>query len=64
VSDRPVRLPEVEALLVGTSGAEVAADAGALAATLVDPPGSIHASARYLRALTGALTARAIERAA
>jgi CO/xanthine dehydrogenase FAD-binding subunit len=64
VSDRPLRLREVEALLVGTSGAEAAADAGALAATLVDPPGSIHASARYLRHLTGALTTRAIERAA
>ena len=64
VSDRPIRLPEVEALLVGTRGSDAAADAGALAATLVDPPGSIHASARYLRALTGALTARAIERAA
>jgi carbon-monoxide dehydrogenase medium subunit len=64
VSDRPIRLPEVEALLVGTTGAEAAADAGSLAASLVDPPGSIHASARYLRALTGALTARAIERAA
>lgn len=63
VSDRPIRLPEVEALLVGTSAAEAAADAGALAATLVDPPGSIHASARYLHALTGALTTRAIERA-
>jgi carbon-monoxide dehydrogenase medium subunit len=64
VSDRPIRLREVEALLVGTSGAEAARDAGSLAAALVDPPGSIHASARYLRALTGALTTRAIERAA
>ena len=64
VSDHPIRLREVETLLVGTSGAEAAADAGSLAATLVDPPGSIHASARYLCALTGALTTRAIERAA
>jgi carbon-monoxide dehydrogenase medium subunit len=63
VSDRPTRLPEVEALLAGTSGSEAAADAGALAAKLVDPPGSIHASARYLRSLTGALTRRAVERA-
>lgn len=63
VTDRPIRLPEVEALVVGSSGADAAAAAGALAATLVDPPGSIHASARYLRALTGALTTRAIERA-
>ena len=63
VTDRPTRLPGVEALLVGSSGADAAADAGALAATLVDPPESIHASARYLRAVTGALTARAVERA-
>lgn len=64
VSDRPIRLRDVETLLVGTSGAEAARDAGSLAASLVDPPGSIHASARYLRALTGALMTRAIERAA
>ena len=48
VTDRPTRLAEVGALLVGSSGGEAAADAGALAAPLVDPPGSIHASARYL----------------
>ena len=64
VSERPIRLRDVETLLVGTSGAEAARDAGSLAASLVDPPGSIHASARYLRALTGTLTTRAIERAA
>jgi CO/xanthine dehydrogenase FAD-binding subunit len=63
VTDRPTRLREVEALLLGTSGAEAAADAGSLVSTLVDPPGSIHASARYLRSLTGALTRRAVERA-
>jgi carbon-monoxide dehydrogenase medium subunit len=63
VTDRPVRLGAVEALLVGTSGSEAAAEAGALAARLVDPPGSIHAGAPYLRQLTGALTIRAIERA-
>jgi CO/xanthine dehydrogenase FAD-binding subunit len=63
VTDRPTRLREVEALLIGSSGAEAAADAGALAARLVDPPGTIHASARYLRELTGTLTARAIGRA-
>ena len=33
VTDRPTRLAEVEALLVGSSGVEAAADAGALAAT-------------------------------
>lgn len=63
VTDRPTRLGEVEAMLVGSSGEEAADEAGALAARLVDPPGSIHASPRYLRELTGALTARAIRRA-
>jgi carbon-monoxide dehydrogenase medium subunit len=61
VTDRPTRLEEVEALLVGSTGADAAAEAGALAARLVDPPGSTHASARYLRALTGTLVTRAIE---
>lgn len=64
VTGRPVRLAEVEALLVGSRGLDAAADAGALAARLVDPPGTLHASPAYLRALTGALTTRAIERAA
>jgi aerobic carbon-monoxide dehydrogenase medium subunit len=63
VTDRPTRLVEVETLLVGSSGVEAAADAGALAATLVDPPSTTHASASYLRALTGTLVARAVERA-
>jgi CO/xanthine dehydrogenase FAD-binding subunit len=64
VTGRPTRLAEVEALLVGSRGADAAADAGALAARLVDPPATIHASAAYLRALTGTLTTRAIEKAA
>jgi aerobic carbon-monoxide dehydrogenase medium subunit len=60
ITDRPTRLRGVEGLLVGTSGNDAAADAGALAARLVDPPSTTHASARYLRELTGTLTARAI----
>lgn len=63
VTDRPTRLVDVESLLVGSTGGEAAADAGALAARLVDPPGSIHASTRYLKALTATLVTRAIERA-
>ena len=63
VTDRPTRLGEVEQLLVGSTGAEAAADAGALAARLVDPPDTTHASSRYLRSLTGTLVARAIEAA-
>jgi carbon-monoxide dehydrogenase medium subunit len=63
VTDHPVRLDEVESLLAGSMGADAAADAGALAARLVDPAGSMHATPRYLRALTGTLVARAVERA-
>jgi CO/xanthine dehydrogenase FAD-binding subunit len=63
VTGRPTGLEQVEALLVGSSGAEAAVDAAALAARLVDPPATTHASARYLRELTGALVARAIGRA-
>jgi aerobic carbon-monoxide dehydrogenase medium subunit len=63
VTDRPTRLPDVEALLVGSSGHDAAADAGALAARLVDPPSTTHASSGYLRSLTGTLVRRAIERA-
>ena len=54
---------EVEALLVGSRGVEAAADAGALAARLVDPLGTLHASDAYLRSLTGTLVRRAVEAA-
>jgi carbon-monoxide dehydrogenase medium subunit len=64
VVDRPTRLGEVETLLAGTRGAEAADDAAALASRLVDPAGSVHASARYLRHLTGVLVARALRRTA
>ena len=63
VTDRPTRLTEVERLLVGSAGTDAAADAGALAARLVDPPGTTHATSRYLRELTGTLVMRAIQRA-
>ena len=63
VTDRPTRLAEVEALLVGSRAVEAAADAGALAARLVDPPGTLHASDAYLRSLTGTLVRRTVEAA-
>ena len=63
VTGRPTRLAEVEELLVGSTGVEAAPDAGALAARLVDPPSTTHASSGYLRSLTGTLVRRAIERA-
>jgi carbon-monoxide dehydrogenase medium subunit len=64
VTDRPTRLLEVERLLLGARVEAAAGDAGALAARLVEPHGSLHASARYLKALTGTLVERALRRAA
>jgi CO/xanthine dehydrogenase FAD-binding subunit len=57
VTDRPTVLSEVSAL-----GGD-AAEAGALAARLVDPPGHLHASPGYLRHLTGVLVERALRSA-
>lgn len=65
VADRPLVLDEVGALLTGRPATtELAAEAGALAARLVDPQESIHASAGYLRHATGVLVERALVRAA
>jgi carbon-monoxide dehydrogenase medium subunit len=61
VSDRPTILDEVGALLGGGEpGEELAREAGAVAAALVDPAGTIHASAAYLKELTGVLVERAL----
>ena len=61
VTDRPTVLDEVGALLAaGEPSDELAREAGALAARLVDPPGHIHASPAYLRHLTGVLVERAV----
>ena len=63
VTDRPTVLAEVGALLAsGDASDELAREAGALAATLVDPPGHIHASPEYLKHLTGVLVERAVRR--
>jgi CO/xanthine dehydrogenase FAD-binding subunit len=63
VTERPTILDEVAALLDGeTRSAELAGEAGALAARLVDPPGHAHASPAYLRHLTGVLVERALQR--
>jgi CO/xanthine dehydrogenase FAD-binding subunit len=65
VTDRPTRLAEVEAVVAGEPVTDaLAAEAGALAAALVDPHGTIHASPAYLRRLTGTLVERAVRRAA
>jgi carbon-monoxide dehydrogenase medium subunit len=64
VTDRPTVLDEVGALLAGGDRSDgLAQEAGALAAALVDPPGHLHASAAYLKRLTGVLVERALRRA-
>lgn len=64
VTDRPTLLEEPASVLVGTDGGpEAAREAGAAAARAVDPPPSIHASAAYLRHVTGTLVERATARA-
>lgn len=64
VTDRPTALSAVEQALNGAPvTASSAREAGGLAAETVDPPGSIHASADYLRQLTGTLVERALLRA-
>jgi CO/xanthine dehydrogenase FAD-binding subunit len=61
VSDRPTVLSEVGDLLSGHEATDDLVDrASQLAAKLVDPPGTIHATAAYLRHLTGVLVGRAL----
>jgi 2-furoyl-CoA dehydrogenase FAD binding subunit len=56
VTDRPVVLEEANALVAGREpDPELAREVGALAARLVDPPGSIHATSAYLKHVTGEL---------
>jgi aerobic carbon-monoxide dehydrogenase medium subunit len=61
VADRPSLLE------LGLDGApathETAAEAGERAAALVDPPGNVHASAAYLKHITGVVVRRALEQA-
>ncbi len=64
VTERPTVLGEVGDLLAGEPASEeLAREAGALAASLVDPPGHAHASPAYLKHLTGVLVERALRKA-
>jgi len=64
VTDRPTPLPEIQHAVEGTALTKASAgEAGRLAASAVDPPDSIHASAAYLTHLTGTLVERALLRA-
>ena len=63
-TDRPRRLPGVEAALNGQSMSDaVIAKACAAACAEVDPPGDIHGSAAYRRSLVGTLLQRALVQA-
>jgi CO/xanthine dehydrogenase FAD-binding subunit/aerobic-type carbon monoxide dehydrogenase small subunit (CoxS/CutS family) len=60
LGDRPLLLPgATEGLIAGASAEE----AGRVAASEVDPAGSLHASAGYQRHLVGVLVTRAVTRA-
>lgn len=64
VTDRPTALADVEEAVGGAPVTPASArEAGALASLAVEPHGSIHASAAYLRHLTGRLVERALLRA-
>jgi carbon-monoxide dehydrogenase medium subunit len=64
VSDRPLRLPAVEAVLNGNTIEEATiAKAEAAASAAVEPQDDIHASAAYRRALVGTMVERALKSA-
>jgi aerobic carbon-monoxide dehydrogenase medium subunit len=64
VADRPLRLPAVEAVINGRRvDDETIAKAEAATCAAVDPPGDIHASAAYRRALVGTMVERALKMA-
>lgn len=64
VHDVPLPLGDVADLVVGsTVDAQVAQEAGRIAAHLVEPPEDFHASASYRRHLVGQLTSRSLLRA-
>jgi carbon-monoxide dehydrogenase medium subunit len=65
VGDCQGRLPQAEAILNGNAVDDaLAVKVGEAAAAEVEPQSDIHASAAYRRALTGALTERALQAAA
>lgn len=64
-ANRPLRMKEAEAILNGRAMTEaLIVEAGRAVSAAVSPPDDIHASAAYRRALAGALTERALARAA
>jgi carbon-monoxide dehydrogenase medium subunit len=64
VSSQPVRAREAEAVLAGaTADRSLFEAAGQAAATAIDPPSDLHASAAYRRHVVAVLVRRALERA-
>jgi CO/xanthine dehydrogenase FAD-binding subunit len=64
VSDRPLALVDAAAALEGTAVTDTDVAAASAAATAaVEPHGTLHATADYLRAMTGVVVARAARRA-
>ncbi len=64
VADRPVRLPEVEAVLEGQAlTAELIAAAGERASAVVQPAGDFRGSSEYRAAMAGVLVERALKQA-
>ena len=64
VADRPLRLPAVEAVINGARvDDETITKTEAATCAAVDPPGDIHASAAYRRALVGTMVERALKMA-
>ena len=61
-ADRPIRVPDAEALLVGHAldADGLAQSAGAKVAASIDPSGDHHASTDYRKEVAGTLTQRAI----
>ncbi len=65
VSDRPLRLPSVEAIINGQKIDDaVVAKAEAAASAAVDPADDIHSSGAYRKALVGVMVERALKDAA
>lgn len=63
--ERPRRMAQAEAVLAGQKpGAELFRAAGEAAAAAIDPLEDVHADAEFRRDLVGAVTRRALERAA
>ncbi|WP_214368942.1 FAD binding domain-containing protein [Pseudonocardia sp. H11422] len=60
VAGTPIRLAEVESLVVGRRISEVLDEAGGLASDFIDPGADFHASAKYRKQVAGVLVSRGL----